>query len=128
MGITAYARKQIGDFFRNANRIRREAKLRDPILKAASRTPMLSQVGRLLEESGIRHLKPAEIVKKVPVKAAPVTAENIRKMSQAPPMSSHYRGLLRRRGTLNIGQDSTNPKLAEDQALGMLRWAISRGR
>lgn len=85
-GITDYERGLIGEFFRKANAIRGKAKLRLGVPKTASqdRTPMLSQLGRILKESGITHVKPAEIVKRVLAKATPVSAETIRKVSGSP--------------------------------------------
>lgn len=132
MGITETERRLIGDLFRKANGLRRKAH-RIPILKAAAdRTPMHSQLGRILEEAGIGYVKPAAIIKRLPLgKGTPVTAENVRKLSSAPPMSSHHGGESdRRRGRIPVGElrDSTNPKLSGDEALWMLKWALSQGR
>lgn len=81
-GITDYERGLIGDFFRKANALRGKARMRASLPKdAVDRTPMRSQLGRILSESGIQHEKPAEIVKRVITKASPVTAENVRKLS-----------------------------------------------
>jgi hypothetical protein len=128
MGITDYERRLIGDLFRKANKLRGKASLRAPILKVGSRTPMHSQLGRILEEAGIGYVKPATIIKRVLLKGTPVTAENVRKVSSAPPMSSHHEGLVRPRGRIQVGRDSTNPKLATGDALVLLKWAVGLPR
>ena len=81
-GVTDYERGLIGDFFRKANAVRGKARMRASMPKSASeRTPMLSQLGRILHDAGTVQEKPAEIVKRVITKASPVTAENVRKLS-----------------------------------------------
>lgn len=131
MGITLGDLEQIRALFRKANGIRGKAKLRIPILKAGSRAPMLCQLNNLLSEAGIRHMKPAELIKKVLVKGTPVSKENVRKVSSAPPMSSHH-GVeqTRRRGRIPVEEmkDSTNSKLSGNEALEMLKWALSQKR
>ena len=97
----------------------------DPIMKAAdARTPMLSQVGNLLRQSGILQEKPATIVKRVIAKGK-VLDENVRKFSSVPPDSSHHEGLVvRKRGKIDTPKDDTNPKLAGARA--MLKEAVSQ--
>jgi hypothetical protein len=96
-------------------RLNRLKKLRAEKMKKTSsdRTPMLSQVGEVLKRSGYEHEKPADIIKRVIAKGK-VLPEPAAKMSlsEAGPTSSHHQLGARRTSTLDIGMDSTNPKLA----------------
>ena len=85
---------------------------------ASERVPMESQIGKVLKDAGIEHVKPATIIKRIVAKGKPVV-EGAVKFSgsapgSAPPTSSHHELPIRRTSTLAIGQDSTNPKLARE--------------
>ena len=97
--------------------------------KAASeRVPMESQIGKVLKDAGIEYVKPATIIKRIIAKGRPIP-DGATKFSgsapgSAPPTSSHHQLPIRRTSTLDIGQDSTNPKLSEEDVRGILKKAL----